>query len=152
MANTPIMLVADDSKNDLLLLQKASKRAGNPVRLYFVRDGEEAMDYLRGTGKFADGTEFPMPDVVLLDINMPRRTGLEVLGWLRSTTHLKRLRALVMSGSTLQVDINRAYDLGANAYLIKPIDFDAFIEMFTLLTIFFTKYVAKPDIPELTSE
>ncbi|HVV00243.1 MAG TPA: response regulator, partial [Verrucomicrobiae bacterium] len=88
--------------------------------LHFVRDGQEAIDYLLGEADYSDRASHPMPDLLLLDLKMPRLNGFDVLSWLRHKPGLKRLLVTVLTSSNEPTDVNRAYDLGANSYLIKP--------------------------------
>ncbi|MES1167327.1 MAG: response regulator [Pseudomonadota bacterium] len=116
----PIILLVDDSENDALLMCTVYGGAGFVRPLQFARDGEEAIAYLRGDGAFQNRRQFPLPAVVLLDLNMPRKSGFEVLEWIRAQPGFSSLRVYVLSASSREVDIQRAYDLGANAYLVKP--------------------------------
>jgi two-component system response regulator len=114
----PILQVEDDP-NDVFLLQHAMKRVGitNPVQI--ARDGQEAIDYLQGAGKFADRDKFPLPCLVLLDLKLPYVMGLDVLRWIRSQPSLA-LPVLILTASAEDTDISAAYALGANAFLTKP--------------------------------
>jgi CheY-like chemotaxis protein len=114
------ILVAEDNADDVFLLNRALKKArvANPVR--FVSDGEEVMAYLRGEGKFADRAEHPFPGLLLLDIKMPRLDGLETLALIRSDPRYKRLVVILLTSSNREQDINEAFDLQANSYLVKP--------------------------------
>jgi DNA-binding response OmpR family regulator len=94
-----------------------------------VLDGEEAVVYLAGEGRYADRLRYPLPGLVLLDLKLPRRSGLEVLQWLREQQVLRRLPVVVLSSSREATDIDRAYDLGANSYLVKPVGSDALLGM-----------------------
>jgi CheY-like chemotaxis protein len=114
------VLVAEDDPSDVFFLKRAFQMAGVPASLQFVRDGQEAIDYLDGENRFADRTTYPMPDLMLLDLKMPRLDGFDVLNWLRQQPGLKRLLVTVLTSSDQPQDINRAYDLGANSYLLKP--------------------------------
>ena len=114
------ILVAEDDPTDAYFFERAFKRAGIPVTLHFVRDGQEALDYLQGAGSFADRTCYPVPQLVLLDLQMPRLNGFEVLEWVRKQPDLHGLLIVIFSSSTEPRDINRAYGLGANSYLVKP--------------------------------
>jgi CheY-like chemotaxis protein len=116
-----VLLHVEDEENDRLLLQLAMTKAGieNPVQA--ATDGQQAMDYLKGTGKFADRSLYPLPCLVLLDLKLPRVPGLEVLKWIRQEARLN-LPVLVLTSSQNDNDIAAAYDLGANAYLVKPSD------------------------------
>ena len=120
MGNSRVILVAEDDPTDAFFLQRAFAKAGVSVGLKFVRDGQEAIDYLRGEPPFTDRGTHPMPQLLLLDLKMPRLNGFEVLSWLKTQPGLKRLLAIVFSSSAEAGDINRAYDLGANSYLVKP--------------------------------
>src|ERR1043166_8521303 len=114
------VLIAEDDPSDIFLLQRAFAAAQVPASLHFVRDGQEAIDYLEGEASFADRTTYPLPDLMLLDLKMPRLNGFDVLNWLRQKPGLKRLLVTVLTSSDQPTDINRAYDLGANSYLVKP--------------------------------
>jgi len=114
------VLVAEDDPSDVFFLKRAFGLAGVQTTLYFVRDGQEAIDYLEGENGYSDRTAHPMPDLVLLDLKMPRLNGFDVLEWLRKQPGLKRLLVTVLTSSDQPQDINRAYDLGANSYLLKP--------------------------------
>jgi CheY-like chemotaxis protein len=120
VSRTETILVAEDDTDDAFFLQRAFKMAGISTWLQFVRDGQEAIDYLSGEGVFADRTVHPTPDLLLLDLKMPRMNGFQVLEWVRQQPGLKRLPVIIFSSSDEGKDINRAYDLGANSYLIKP--------------------------------
>jgi CheY-like chemotaxis protein len=144
----PVILIVEDSPDDATLIQRAFRKTNlmNPVRL--VQDGEEAIDYLKGTGAFADRDRFPLPVLLLLDIQLPRRTGLEVLEWIRTTPSLKRLPVVMLTSSKEQVDVNRAYDLGVNSYLTKPVAFEALVEMVKRVNLYWVLLNESPDIQE----
>jgi len=114
------VLVAEDDPTDAFFLERTFSKMGVPVSLHFVRDGQEVVDYLRGELSFADRRAHPMPDLLLLDLKMPRLDGFDVLNWLRQQPILKRLPVIIFTSSGESQDINRAYDLGANSYLVKP--------------------------------
>lgn len=118
-APTNILLVEDDP-NDVLLLERAFRKAGLLNPLNVVNDGDQAVDFLQGTGKYKDRIKYPLPGLMLLDLKLPRRSGHEVLKWLRSRPGLKRLPVLVLTSSSETKDITGAYDEGANSYLVKP--------------------------------
>jgi len=119
-AERKIILVAEDDPTDAFFLQRAFGKTGVSIGLEFVRDGQEAIDYLRGEPPYADRKTHPLPQLLLLDLKMPRLNGFEVLDWLRNQPQLKRLLVIVFSSSAELGDIDRAYDLGANSYLVKP--------------------------------
>src|SRR5882762_2530679 len=114
------ILLAEDEENDVFLLQRAFQAAKIKNPLFIVRDGEEAIQYLSGTGTFSDRNQHPLPALFILDIKMPRKSGMEVLRWLRKQPVLNSLPALIMSSSAVPHDIERAYQLGANAFIVKP--------------------------------
>ena len=125
----PIVLIVDDSENDILLMRTVFGRAGFVQPLRFARDGEHAIAYLRGDGPYRDRKQYPLPTVVLLDLNMPRKNGFEVLEWIRQQPLLKRLRVYILSASSRSEDIERTYDLGANSYLVKPGNLDGLMQL-----------------------
>jgi len=121
------ILLAEDDPNDVLLLERAFRKAGLGECLRVVCDGEQAVDYLAGRGTYADRERFPLPFMLLLDLKMPAIDGFGVLQWLRAQPALKQLLVVVLTSSNLQADVDRAYGLGANSYLIKPIDFEEMV-------------------------
>ncbi len=114
------VLYAEDDENDAFLMQRAFRQLAIPNPLEIVADGKLAVEYLRGTGAYADRQQHPMPCLVLLDLNMPGKSGLEVLKWLRAQPAISTLPVVVLTSSNQQTDIHRAYIQGANGYLIKP--------------------------------
>jgi len=116
----PIILLVDDCHDAALLMATVFDRAGLGLPLRFARDGNEAIGYLRGDGLHADREKFPLPTVMLLDLNMPGKDGFDVLAWVALQPRLRYLRVYVLSASSRPEDIQRAYDLGASAYLVKP--------------------------------
>lgn len=128
MSGTPI-LHAEDDPTDRLLIRHAFERAAPSVRLLFAKDGQEAIDYLAGRGVFADRAAYPVPKLVLLDLKLPKKSGFEVLEWVRAEPGLKQLPVLVLTSSQESSDIERAYALGANSYLVKKVDVKAMREV-----------------------
>ncbi len=122
---TGTILLVEDDPNDVLLIQRAFRRASvtNPIQV--VGDGEAAVDYLAGRGPYQDRSSHPLPAIMLLDLKLPRRSGFEVLEWLRRQPGLRRLPVVVFTSSALAADIRRAYELGASSYLVKPLEFDS---------------------------
>jgi CheY-like chemotaxis protein len=143
------MLLVEDDPNDILLIQRAFAKASlvNPLKV--VRDGEEALSYLAGGGEFADRGRYPVPSLVLLDLKLPRRSGLEVLQWLRDQPALKHIPVIVLTSSKESSDINRAYSLGANSYLVKPVGFEGLLEMVKTIGMY---WMILNKGPEATSE
>ena len=114
------VLVADDSPDDIFLLQQAFRKAGVRSRLNQVCDGQEVCGYLQGDGCWSDRAVYPFPDVLLLDLNMPHRNGFEVLDWIRHSAECNLLIVYVLSASAREKDIRQAHDLKSNGYVIKP--------------------------------
>src|SRR6185295_10702187 len=118
------VLLVEDDLNDIFLVKRAFKlaRVKNPLQV--VTDGQEAVAYLKGDGKYADRDMYPLPKLMVMDIKMPRRSGFEVLDWVKHNSGiLKRIPIVIVSSSEDPGDINRAYELGANAYMVKPVDY-----------------------------
>ncbi len=130
-ANYTILLVEDD-ENDAMLLRMAFERnnIANPVQ--WVKDGLEAVAYLNGDGIYSDRAKYPFPEVLLLDLKMPRMTGLELLAWISEHPEYKVIPTIIMTSSKQELDIESAYKLGANTYMTKPIAFDQLAQMVKL--------------------
>ncbi len=129
MLKNQYILLAEDDGNDVLLIQRAFQKAGLRETLKIARDGQEAIEYLGGEGAYANREKYPMPFLLLLDLKMPGTDGFEVLRWVRAEPELKRLLVVVLTSSNLQADVDRAYELGANSYLVKPVEFDEMVNM-----------------------
>jgi CheY-like chemotaxis protein len=129
-AKTPItVLHVDDDPNDTTLFQVACAKADVDFELKNIEDANEVIAYLSGTGKYADRSRYQLPGMVLLDLKMPRATGLDILKWIRSQSVLKHLPVIVLSGSELKEDMHEAYAVGANSYLVKPPSFDSLVSL-----------------------
>lgn len=140
------MLVAEDSDDEIEILKIAFSRVHFRVPVHFVRGGEAAIAYLSGEGKFADRHEYPLPKLLLLDLNMPLRNGFEVLESLRLQPGLRRLGAVVFSSSMLLEDVNRAFDVGASSYLVKPNDFAELVQTVRCLEAYWFRLNRSPEI------
>jgi CheY-like chemotaxis protein len=128
----PILLVEDD-ENDVLFLRTACNRSGLRHPLITVADGQQAIDYLSGTGTFADRAAHPLPCLVLLDLNLPIKNGFEVLQWLRDNPSLNTLLIIVLTSSSAESDAHHAYTLGANSYVMKPSNPDRLQDLMDLI-------------------
>jgi len=135
MSDAPL-LVVEDNIDDFLLLKRAMRNAKLQNPLQHVDDGEKAIQYLSGLPPYDDRTRWPMPLVVLLDLKLPRRSGFEVLAWLRSQEGLRRLPVVVLTSSDQNEDIKKAYDLGANSYLVKPGTLEDLIKLTQLVDMY----------------
>lgn len=122
------LLVAEDNPDDLFLLQQAFKKAGIAAPFASVSDGVEAIAYLEGEGIYRDRVAHPFPGILLLDLNMPRRNGFEVLEWVRQDERCHRLMIHVFTASARPADLQRAYDLKANSFVVKPTRMDELVE------------------------
>jgi CheY-like chemotaxis protein len=141
-----VMLVEDDL-NDIFIVKRAFKLAHIQSPLQVVTDGEDAIDYLRGEGKYSDRGTYPLPHLVVMDLKMPRKTGFEVLEWIkRDGRPLRRVPVVIVSSSDNPADVNRAYELGANAYMVKPVDFRAVEHLFECITHYWGLECAKPEL------
>jgi CheY-like chemotaxis protein len=146
MSESQTILIVEDNPTDAMLIRRAFAKLNiaNPVQV--VADGDRAVDYLSGRDGYADRTQFPLPALILLDLKLPRRSGLEVLEWLRSQDGLRRLPVVMLTSSRQSQDVNRAYDLGANSYLVKPVEFDSLQEMLGTINTYWIDWNEQPDI------
>ncbi|BBP03589.1 response regulator [Sulfuriferula plumbiphila] len=140
------LLLVEDDPNDVMLFRRAKDKSNLANPLQVMQDGEAAVAYLSGQGQYADRNRYPLPALVLLDLKLPRKSGLEVLEWLRRQPGLQRLPVVVLTSSKESLDVGRAYDLGANSYLIKPVAFDKLLEMVKVLGLYWLILNEKPDI------
>jgi two-component system response regulator len=137
------ILQVEDDLNDVIFLKHAFKKAevANPLRV--VNDGREAIDYLKGAGRFADREQFPLPGLVLLDLKLPRVMGMEVLKWIRQESGLS-LVVVLLTASAEEADIAAAYRLGANSYLVKPSEATKLVEMAKAIKDFWLTFNTLP--------
>ena len=140
------ILLVEDNGDDVLLIRRAFRQAGAAAALRVVGDGDAAVAYLQGSGAFADRTAHPLPRLVLLDLKLPRRSGLEVLQWLRAEPALRTLLVVVLTSSGERADVDRAYALGANSYLVKPVDYDNLLRMAAALDLYWMRLNEPPDV------
>jgi len=147
MERTTTFLLVEDEPNDVALVKMEFAKAPIDLHLNVVQDGAEAMDYLEGKGEFSDRREYPLPNVVLLDLKMPRLGGFELLKWLRTEAPapLRVIPVVIMSSSSLKEDVERAYSLGANSYLVKPVSWADFKERIKALGIYWAWHSQTPE-------
>lgn len=149
MPLTPVLLVEDDP-TDYRLIQRAFSKLSDGFEMFRLTNGDEVIDYLSGDGPYENRSSYPIPAIVLLDLKLPRRSGFEVLQWLRrQASGLKRLPVIILTSSRHSADINRAYDLGANSYLVKP---DTGIQLDELAAQFRTYWLRMNEFPSLRAE
>ena len=127
------ILVAEDDDNDICLIKRAFQKAQFENPLNVVKDGDQAVAYLQGSGPYIDRERHPPPALVLLDLKMPRKNGFEVLAWIREQPEFNHLPVVMLTSSQESSDIGRAYALGANSYLVKPANFANLVEMMNRL-------------------
>lgn len=145
IANGPIsILIADDDPDDRLLIREAlsEARLANPVD--FVEDGQEVMDYLYRRERFSDRQGQPLPGLILLDLNMPRKDGREALEELKANPQLRRIPVVVLTTSKAEEDVFRSYDLGVNSFIVKPVRFEDLIETLRAVTHYWLQIVELP--------
>ncbi len=140
------VLLVEDDINDVFLVKRAFKMAHIQNPLQIVTDGEQAIQYLRGEDKYASRAVFPLPKLIVMDIKMPGKSGFEVLEWVKHDSLLRRIPVIIVSGSDHPADINRAYELGANAYMVKPVDFRKVEHLFESITHYWGLECAKPEL------
>ena len=145
LAAYTILLVEDDP-NDVLLIRRAFAKANLANPLQVVGDGDAAVAYLAGVSPYAAREQYPLPVLVLLDLKLPRRSGLEVLQWVRQQPGLRRLPVVVLTSSRENADVNRAYDLGINSYLVKPVEFDDLLAMVRTLGAYWLILNERPEV------
>ena len=139
MDKSDLVLIAEDNPDDALLLRRALAKAGIVARLKIVADGEEMLLYLQAKGAYTDRTAYPMPSLIILDLKMPRRNGLEVLAWIAENPELAVVPTIVLSASNLENDVRSAYDLGANTYFVKPTTFEELVETMRMVETYWNK-------------
>ena len=145
MGDQSVILLAEDREDDIALIKRAFAKAYIVNPLQVVRDGEEAIAYLSGVGKYGNRAEYPLPDLMLLDLKMPRVDGFEVLKWVRQQPGLSALRVVVLTSSEAIRDVNVAYQLGANSFMVKPMDFQDVVQMSKFLSSYWLELSKTPE-------
>lgn len=146
MSSENTILLVEDNPKDVFLIQRAFRKAEIVTPLKVVSDGDAAVHYLAGETPYCDRTVYPLPVLVLLDLKLPRRSGAEVLSWIRQEPNLQRLPVVALTSSREYSDVNRIYDLGANAYIVKPPDFDQLVHILKTLNLHWITYNEKPQM------
>ena len=124
-----VILLVDDREDDAYLVRRAFVGGGVANPVHWVQSGTQAVEYLTGTGHYYDRVEYPLPDLILLDLKMPGMDGFDVLQWIRQQSGFGTIPVVVLTSSNLIKDVNRAYALGANSFLVKPLDFENYAEL-----------------------
>jgi DNA-binding response OmpR family regulator len=145
----PVVLLVEDDISDAQLIKIALARTPGEVTLIRIEDGDRAVDYLMGASPYDDREKYPLPLTMLLDIKLPKRSGLELLQWLRTQAGpLKRLPVMMLTSSRHRIDVNRAFERGANAYFTKPETLKELVAMLADLKSFWLRWVEFPDIED----
>lgn len=149
--NAPTILLVEDDADSVFLFEHTVRKLGitNPLRV--ARDGREALDYLEGVGDFADRQKHPLPGLILLDLKLPRISGFEVLQALRQRPETRPLIVVVLTSSASDEDIAKAYALGANAYLVKPLQLEKLEEIVQAIKVFWLTHNHPPPCSTLES-
>lgn len=138
------ILMADDDEDDRLLARDAMKEAHVLNNFICVDDGVELLDYLRREGKYTDAARFPMPSLILLDLNMPRMDGIEALTVIKNTPELRTIPVIILTTSRAEEDMLRVYNLGAASYISKPVTFEKLVELMQSLGRYWIEFVELP--------
>jgi len=146
MPERNVILLAEDNEDHVLLIRRAFRQARVMNPFHVVHNGEEVLNYLKGAGVYANRAEYPLPDLLLLDLKMPRKNGFEVLEWIRSQDSLRAMRVVVLTTSSELQDVNRAYQLGANSFLVKPGDFQQIVSLVQTLNTYWIRLDQAPEV------
>jgi CheY-like chemotaxis protein len=149
MNDTPkpnIVLLAEDDSDDRLLVKDAMADCGWEGELRFVENGEELLDYLLHRGKYQSASPSPRPGLILLDLNMPKKDGREALRQIKAHPELRRIPVVVLTTSKADTDIANLYDLGANSFVSKPVQFDALVNVFRVMGQYWFRTVQLPGL------
>jgi two-component system response regulator len=138
-------LIAEDDPDDRLLIKEAFEESLLTNSLFFVEDGVELLDYVNHRGKYSDQVNFPSADLILLDLNMPRKDGREALAEIKSDPSLRYIPVVVLTTSKAEEDIMRSYDIGAASYITKPVTFDGLVEAIKQLKQYWVQIVRLPN-------
>ncbi len=139
MNELSIILLVEDNADDVELIEYAFGKAGVANPLVALTDGDAAVAYLGGTGAYRDRARHPLPELILLDLKLPRRSGFEVLSFLRAQEATRLTPVVILTSSSQEEDIRRCYELGANSYLVKPVGHESLIELVRSLKTYWIK-------------
>ena len=130
------LLIVEDSEDDVFFLRRALKSVGISGSVHVANDGQEAIDYMAGKGKFADRHKYPLPSLILLDLKLPKVDGLEVLGAVKGDPRTRAIPVVMLTSSREESDLVRSYELGVNAFVVKPVGFKEFFDAIQDLGVF----------------
>ncbi|NES94581.1 MAG: response regulator [Desertifilum sp. SIO1I2] len=138
------ILIADDDEDDRLLLKEALEENALSHTLHFVEDGEELMNYLHRQGKYVSLSESALPNLILLDLNMPRKDGREALQEIKADPQLRRIPVVILTTSQAEEDIEQSYDLGVSSFITKPVTFESLVQLMKTLGEYWFEIVELP--------
>ena len=138
------ILMAEDDADDRLLAREAMHESRVLNELHFVEDGVQLLNYLRGNGEYSNRELYPMPGLILLDLNMPKMDGREALAEIKADNRLRRIPIVILTTSKAEEDMVKGYDLGAASYITKPVTFDALVELMRTLGKYWVEFVELP--------
>lgn len=141
-----VLLLLEDSEEDVFLFRRAVTKVGRAVELQHVHDASEAQQYLLGLGKFQNRAEFPSPSVIFSDLQLPGQGGLQFLEWLRAQPRLRAVPCVIYSGSANPSDVQTAYELGVTSFIVKPIDFNDWVTRLEVVLKFWMDIAQRPPI------
>lgn len=140
------VLLVEDDLNDVLFIQRAFCQADIKATVQAVHDGDAVIEYLQGSGSYADRDRYPLPTIILLDLKLPRRSGIEVLTWIRQQPIVCRIPVIVLTSSKETTDVNQSYDLGVSSYLVKPVSFNVLAKMVSTLDAYWLGFNKNPSV------
>lgn len=142
------ILIVDDDEDDTIMTIRAVERLKLQHGVIPIPDGQELMNYLNRSGLYADAKRFPRPALILLDLNMPRLSGMEVLRQIKSDSRFRKIPVIILSTSDAERDVRDAYECGANAYITKPISFTGVLDMIASINEFWLQLVSRPSFTD----
>src|SRR6266481_325024 len=146
MPQQAVFLLVEDNENDVVLVRRTMAKAKVLNPLQVVESGEKAVAYLSGEGRYSDRGQYPLPALVLLDLKLPGLDGFDVLRWIRQNRGLKALRVVVLTSSNDMRDVNLAYQLGANSFLVKPVEFETFNQIANVMSGYWLWLEQAPEV------
>lgn len=123
------LLIVEDEPHDVEFLRRALTRSGVVTPIHDVENGEQALGYLQGLGRYADRAAFPLPRLIITDLKMPQMNGIELLRWIQAHPAYRAIPTIVLSSSTNESDVNAAFEAGARGYMVKPVGFDQLLQL-----------------------
>jgi CheY-like chemotaxis protein len=148
MHQSPTILIVDDDEDDISLTKRAFSKINVRCTFQVLKNGRETVDYLGGHGPYADRVKYPLPTMILMDLNMPVMDGFQVLAWLRGRPGLKVIPTVVLSSSDSSANVTRAYELGANSFMTKSVSYDGLLAKLQTLSQYWLEHCKHPNVGE----